>query len=310
MSIVLSFKQSKHWERNGLQFFSYKFSTFFSVGVIGTPSSWLIASGLDYKAIKDHFGVTFVDLPLAVVYEYFGKVCDEEVKEDAELFIKATKGCKECNETDVKKAYKLYVALKRLTADYRFDAFTLSCFELIETLGTTGCVALALLNDDGVLAGCEGDLQTVLTLVVAYAVTSSVGFMANPSSLDLKKSEGMFSHCTVSTKLAHSIVLRSHFESGTGVALEGEMPTGDVTVFRMGGEKALRFFCTDAIMIANASFCDCCRTQIKVKFQKENDVKYFLENSLGNHHVVLWGKHAEKLGLFLHWCGCARVEQK
>ena len=53
---------------------------------------------------------------------------------------------------------RLYRAIKRIVEEEKLSALTLSCFKLIEQTGTTGCLALSLLNDDGIIAGCEGDL--------------------------------------------------------------------------------------------------------------------------------------------------------
>ena len=55
---------------------------------------------------------------------------------------------------------------------------------MIEKLGTTGCLALALLNDEGIPAGCEGDLQSIFTLLIAKTLTGQAGFMANPAFIN------------------------------------------------------------------------------------------------------------------------------
>ena len=85
---------------------------------------------------------------------------------------------------DLLKAMRLYQAVKIICEKKKLDAVTLSCFSLIEKLGTTGCLALALLNDEGIPAGCEGDLQSIFTLLIAKTLTGQAGFMANPAFIN------------------------------------------------------------------------------------------------------------------------------
>ncbi len=79
---------------------------------------------------------------------------------------------------DMIKAMRLYRAIKRIVEEERLSAITLSCFRLIDQTGTTGCLALALLNDEGIIAGCEGDLQSVFTMLAVKVLTGKNFFMA------------------------------------------------------------------------------------------------------------------------------------
>lgn len=94
----------------------------------------------------------------------------------------------------------------------KLDAVTLSCFSLIEKLGTTGCLALALLNDEGIPAGCEGDLQSIFTLLIAKTLTGQAGFMANPAFINDDLNEIVMAHCTIAPQwwisLSSGIILK------------------------------------------------------------------------------------------------------
>ena len=90
---------------------------------------------------------------------------------------------------DMIKAMRLYRAIKRIVEEERLSAITLSCFRLIDQTGTTGCLALALLNDEGIIAGCEGDLQSVFTMLAVKVLTGKNSFMANPSMINARTNE-------------------------------------------------------------------------------------------------------------------------
>lgn len=49
------------------------------IGVIGTPSSWLVASNVDYLLAKRRWGIEYIDIPLERVYEHFKQITDDQV---------------------------------------------------------------------------------------------------------------------------------------------------------------------------------------------------------------------------------------
>ena len=51
------------------------------IGVMGTPSNWLIASNVDYLLAKRRWGIEYIDVPLNRVYEYYEQITDDEVGE-------------------------------------------------------------------------------------------------------------------------------------------------------------------------------------------------------------------------------------
>lgn len=272
------------------------------VGVIGKPSGWLIASGVDYKFLKKSWGVELLDLPLDEVVSKFEETSEEEVKRTADMFINRSAGMKEPSMAEVIKAIRLYVAVKGLCSKYELDAFTLNCFDLIPTTKTTGCLALALLNDEGIPAGCEGDIQTILTMLAVKAVTGDTCFMANPSKIiNQATREMIFAHCTIAPGMTDSYVVRSHFESKSGVAIEGIIDSSKMTVVKCGGRKMEQFFISGAELKKCTKSQDMCRTQMLLQLEKPLD--YFLRNSIGNHHVIIKGDVKEKMELVLMMLG-------
>ena len=66
-----------------------------------------------------------------------------------------------------------------------------------------------MLNDEGILAGCEGDLQSIFTLLAAKALTGKVGFMANPSMINTRTNELILAHCTIGLKQTEKYISRN-----------------------------------------------------------------------------------------------------
>ena len=264
------------------------------VGVIGKPSGWLIASNVDYAAMRQRWGVEMVDIPLDEVVEGYEAIADDEVQDITDNFISKAVCVKEPSRDEVVKAMRLYRSVKGIVERYRLDAFTLNCFDLIPTTRTTGCVALALLNQEGTPAGCEGDEQTLLTMLAVQAATGEMTFMANPSKiLDNAAHEMVFAHCTIAPAMTDRYIVRDHYESLSGVAVEGIFEPMDMTVVKCGGKGMERCFISRARLMECTTNPNMCRTQLHLRLDEPLD--YFLERSIGNHHVIVRGNHVEKL---------------
>lgn len=275
------------------------------VGVIGTPSSWLIASNVDYLLAKRRWGVEYVDIPLDKIYEKFDRISDDEVGEVSAEIVSRALAIREGTPEDMLKAMRLYRAIKEICIEKKLDAITLSCFKLIEHTQSTGCLALSLLNDDGILAGCEGDLQSIFTLLAIKALTGKTGFMANPSLINNKTNEVIFAHCTVGLKLTEKYIIRSHFETGLGIAIEGLLPTGEITVVKCGGESLDEYFLSSGHLVENTNYVNMCRTQVRIKLDVSTN--YFLKTPLGNHHIIVQGNYVERLQEFFQANACKNI---
>lgn len=276
------------------------------IGVIGTPSNWLIASNVDYLLAKRRWGVEYVDIPLESVVEYYNKISDEEVGDASAQLAGQALACREATPDDMLKAMKIYHALKRIAEEDKLSALTLSCFRLIELTGTTGCLALSLLNDEGIIAGCEGDLQSIFTMLIVKTLTTQSAFMANPSMINARTNEIILAHCTIGLKQTEKFILRSHFETDLSIGIQGILPTGDVTLVKCGGECLDEYYLTTGTLTENTNYLNMCRTQVRIRLNSPAD--YFLRNPLGNHHILFHGNYETILNEFFQVNSCKRTE--
>ena len=276
------------------------------IGVIGTPSSWLVASNVDYLLAKRRWGVEYIDIPLERVYKVYDRITDNEVGASCAAVASQALACREGTPEDMLKAMRLYRAIKRVCKEEKLSAVTLSCFKMIERTGTTGCLALAMLNDEGILAGCEGDLQSIFTLLAAKALTGKVGFMANPSMINTRTNELILAHCTIGLKQTEKYIIRNHFETESGIGIQGLLPTGDVTIVKCGGECLDEYYLSTGTLTENTNFINMCRTQVRIKMN--TPAEYFLKNPLDNHHILIQGNYEVLLNEFLQANTCKRTE--
>ena len=262
------------------------------IAVFGEPSDWLIASNVDRDFLKQKFNIDFVDIPLDTLFRRFSLIDDNMVEFLATDF-QAVISRGETTERDLLDSLKIYLAINQICQENNCTCATVRCFSIIEKLKATGCLALALLNDEGIDAACEGDLQSLLSMILVRRVTGMPSFMANPSAMSKDNHTTTFAHCTVPTTMCRRYGFRSHFESQCGLAVAGEFSPSEVyTIFKWGGEKLDRFFVEEAISVVAPSNENLCRSQLTLNFYNP---EYMLNNPIGNHHIILKGAFADKL---------------
>ena len=237
------------------------------LGVIGEPSDWLISSHADKEKINERLGITLVDVPIQELID--------GVKAEQENAI--------------------YKALKTIIAKYQLQGFTLRCFDLLTAVKDTGCLPLARLNAEGYIAGCEGDIPAMLTMMISRSLLGVSGFQANPSAINPETGEMLFAHCTIPLDMVVRYELDTHYESGIGTGVRGYMKEGPVTVFKVSGDLT-RHFIAEGTLLRNEAKPDLCRTQQVILLKDKSLTKsYFLSNPIGNHHIILPGHHQELL---------------
>lgn len=263
-------------------------------GVVGKPSDWLIASDPDRDALFSLLDAELVDIPISELISETENVTGEM---SPEQLLSLLPGCDDASlpsslRASMPLSLAIYVALKRIVGRYRLSGVTVRCFDLLDTLHNTGCLALALLNAEGIPASCEGDIPALISMAVARRVTGVNGFQANPSRIDPESGDMVFAHCTAPLDILRGYTFDTHFESGIGVAIRGEMTEGPVTLFKLSPDLGRCFIC-EGELLENLHETHLCRTQLRLHVEGASD--YFLRHSIGNHHIILPGRHAEAL---------------
>ena len=249
------------------------------LGIIGEPSDWLISSHADKKTVLEHLGIELVDIPMQKLLDTIGKKSDEAVQAASDI---------ETIQQAIPGALGIYEALKAMVDAYQLQGFTLRCFDLLTAVKNTGCLALAKLNSEGYVAGCEGDVPAMLSMMIVRALLGVSGFQANPSNINPETGEMLFAHCTIPFDMVEEYELDTHFESGIGVGIRGFMKEGAVTIFKLSGDLS-RYFVAEGTLVRNQAKPDLCRTQQVIELSDKSQTAYFMKNPIGNHHIIMPG---------------------
>lgn len=253
------------------------------LGIIGKPSDWLISGVIDPWKIKKTLGIELVHISMEEFMNEIGKHHPKAFPFKEAIMDSGF------DPAQIEKALLNYAALEYIVEKYGLIGLTLRCFDMLEMARSTGCLALSLLNSEGIVAGCEGDVPSLLSMVIMNYLTAEPVFMANPSRIDVKNGTVLFSHCTIPLSMVSKWLPATHFESGIGMALQGTLDMERGTIFKVSSELD-DFFVSGFDLIKHENESDLCRTQLMTRL--DSDVRYFLKRPLGNHHLICRGDYS------------------
>lgn len=287
------------------------------LGLVGAPSGWLIASVPDTDAVRERWGIELVDIPIAGPIASHAGADASASRAVAVKFTRRRPGLVSDDsgaadpggggaggegaaygmaepDSETVRAAALHPALAAAIAEHHVDAVTVRCFDFLGELHTSGCVALAELNDTGTVAGCEGDVAAAVAMMIARELLGTASWVANPATIDPDGGRMLLAHCTVAPSLVEDVDLHTHFESGIGIGLRGTFRPGPVTLLRLGGRGLEDHWFADADIVGTGDSADLCRTQVSLRLEPAA-LHTLLEAPLGNHLVLVPGHHRARL---------------
>ena len=129
-------------------------------------------------------------------------------------------------------------------------------------------------------------------------MTGESSFQANPSRIDVAENTMVLAHCTMPYDMAKSYGYDTHFESGIGVAIKGELKEEPVTVLRLAKDLKT-YWVAEGRIVGNLSESSLCRTQIEVRLDDGYSVADLLHAPCGNHQIVFYGRHRDEVVKYL-----------
>ncbi len=253
------------------------------LGLIGEVSDWLVASSIDAALLKEKLGIELIRIP----WKDTGDYKSFEAEDDFMACFHAGR------QYNIEDAGKVSSMLKEVIDKHKLDAITVECFSLVQENAVTACLGLSFLNDLGIPAGCEGDLCSIVGLMIAKELIGELPWMANVAGIS--GNEVLFAHCTAPTRVLTEYHINTHFETGKGTAIHGRFKEREVSIFRLNNtlDKA---FCAYGKVVDGMYEKHACRTQLHVEFDEEV-IAELKRNPLGNHHLIIPGNRMQELSL-------------
>ena len=212
------------------------------VGYSGHKPEIMYSMTANEYLLDQVLGVTVVHIPI----EDFYRIADEIDEREAEKLwgeLSGTFGCVDAKCEDGILNMKYYLAAKKQISDRKMDGYSLNCFP---NLKAKICLPIAMLGDELIGMGCEGDLHSTILMTLAGKLTGGAAFNGDFMQLDRERNAVTFSHCgagALSLAGGHkNISLKKSIETEDGISVyyDTKMPGKVTLVNLMNGSDRLR----------------------------------------------------------------------
>ncbi len=246
------------------------------------------------------FGVSVYPIPAEEFYEAFRDIPEKAAKDSwDEIRQRAGKIC--AAEKDGLESARYYLAARSLADRYGLSGLSMNCFPALKA---RICLAVALLNDDGIAAGCEGDINSTVLMAVSNILSDKAPFNGDFLKTYPDRNAVLFSHCGAGAfSLAGSqddICLKCSAETDDGLAVFYETCLDEpVTLCNMVvGKECMRVSVMTGMPIEDHSGYE--GTPLTVQFGRSvlDLPDEIAQCGAGHHWVGIAGKVAEPLRLF------------
>ncbi len=176
--------------------------------------------------LKEKLGVEIVPVDI----DRFRKVCQgvsaKATEAEAEQWIQHAQKVVEPSKQDILKASRVYLAMKKIISDEGARAITINCLGgfALDELGYP-CLGFSKLNDHGIVASCEADMYSTVTMLMFGYAFGVPGFISDPV-FDTATNQLIHAHCVSATKMEGPAgprcpyIIRSHAERRVGACLQ------------------------------------------------------------------------------------------
>jgi hypothetical protein len=168
--------------------------------------------------VKKRLGADVVAIEENTFSEMISAAEEDAVRAEINSWTKGAKEIVEPNKDDIEKAARVSVALQRLMERERAQGLAVgTCMGWLSK--GFPCLGFARLRDNGIPAACEGDMDSLLTMILFQYMIDRPGFQGN-ATFDTSRNALWTAHCTAPLKMdgpngkEAPYLLRGHSEVG------------------------------------------------------------------------------------------------
>ena len=280
------------------------------VGLLGYRADGFFNLDIDEMQTYRQTGILIDHYELA---EVTGESADET---ETQAFLSEIDGCFACGGvTDKQRVLvaELCVKFEKFMKKYKLDAVAVRCWpEFANFYGCAPCAAMSILQSRGVLLGCEGDLEGVISMLVTASLQEGAPFLADLSQV-FDDETALLWHCGVAPadlwdgRSARS--LDTYFAGGRGVTAGFVLKSGPLSILRVDSARGkTRLFYQEGDAVPMEKLLT--GTYAKVRFRRPSSDLLDLVTSSGvAHHLALvYTQRGRAFRLFARMMGYEVIE--
>jgi L-fucose isomerase-like protein len=269
----------------------------------------------DLGRVRDVLGVSVEEVPVEELTGACDALCDADRERAGRLCEELTgrapdaRGARPPSPAAVERAVRVYLAIEAILEARSGTAVTTVCGPIRRAIRAVPCVALMLLQERGIPAACQGDLDAMLTMLLFRRVAGVGSFMGGA-----RREEGRLtvSHCVLSRRLAGAdappashYLGRYHDDLDSPTAHVSVPVGGPVTIARTTGNL-------EGLLLARGDLRGCldepgrCRNSLVIDLPNVEGLMAHV-SGIQYHLVVAPGDHRDALAAFAGQVGMRAV---
>ncbi|MHA1643152.1 MAG: fucose isomerase [Promethearchaeota archaeon] len=224
--------------------------------------------------------------------------------------IKGIFNVSELSNEQLNKVASLIAKFEEFMKLNKLDALAIRCWpEFAEYFGIAPCAAMSILQSEGKIIACEGDIMAAITMLALKSIGVQASFLSDLSRISLENNTTMAWHCGVAPHVLwdkkSEILMDTYFANGKGVTAGFILKPGKISLIRLDySPNELRIFMKIGEAIPTKK--DFKGTYVNIKFEEPiwqifEDILY---NGLAHHFVIAYGNYLktfEILGRIKNW---------
>ncbi len=286
------------WRLRGL----YALKNFLGTRIVALGGPWGKYSPEAPQVAREKYGFDIVDVPYEDIASRIKTAQQDRDlaarrEQWANKYLALPNTTLDTDKSFIVNTFLLYSLFKDLMREHNAPAFTIrGCMGTILPMAqTTACLALSLLNDEGLMAFCESDFVIIPAGVLLHHTCGRPVFLHNSTF----PHDGIVTcaHCTAPRRLDGAryepATILTHYESEYGAAPKVEMPVGQQVTFIDPEYSSGRWLGFTGVVKSNPAYA-ICRSQQDVQIQ--GDWRKLLHEVRDSHWMMAYGDHLKPLG--------------
>lgn len=276
----------------------------FNIGAIGARTTAFKTVRIDEIAMQNK-NINVETIDLSVVFDLMDNASAEEIAAKEKYYSNISDFGTYPPEK-LENIARLGVAIDKLIKDYNLHAVGIRCWNEFETkYGIAPCLVLSDLNEKGIPAACELDINNAIMMYALQEASKEPVMLLDANNNYHEEEDKMILfHCSAipqsffkgKTKISEHLMFKKSFGEGTGVGIvNGEIASGDVTIGSFKTENGKLCAFTSEMTLTDdpieEAFFGC--GVVAQSKSTQNILKYMFENGYRHHIAIAKGNFAQ-----------------
>ncbi len=274
------------------------------LGIVGYRAPGFYVSGHNEMKLHAELGVQTFHVDLSSVMGEVERIADEAAEEVIQRYGFTLAENVVENRAALLKTVKVYLALRKIAEEKSLDILAVKCWpEFPFEQGVSVCLALSLLNDNGIITACEGDAYGAVTMLIQDLLGEGPEFFNDIIQIDEDNNHMLFWHCGSAAACLKApeadILVRPHGMQKKVGAVNFPLKPGRVTVSRLteqGG--SWKMFVATGEAVDTPMLLQGNPSLVKMDAPVKRILDTILEEGFEHHHSTIYGDISRELQWF------------